>query len=328
LKDHKYDSDSYLLGINNHASASMTNSEYDFIITPTPIDLKITEIKGYLNSTKIGMVRWNIQDDEGCTLPFDIPGTYIVKELLLRLFSPQYVAKKMIKKDTYTKGLTCVTYADKVLLKWKQYTRTIPLGSNNVPILRSELDFNNYHSQSIPEIWTPKVLQAFSVEIEPTIDMLQDMEDISQTPIDNSSSESETTTSQCKPEELLMAWKIKLAHIPFKTNQQMSTIGHLPKSLAQQKSPKCQAYMYGKATRIPWRVKRSQRGIKSTTQPGECISVDQMEPSCPVLNAQLKGIPTLQRYKHVTVFVDHYTRYTYVYMQQSTSSKETLMAKK
>jgi hypothetical protein len=135
-KDNKYNSDSYLIGIDNHASASVTNSEDDFIITPTPIDLKVKGIKGYLKSTKIGTVRWNIQDDEGCTHQFDIPGTYLVKELPLRLFSTQNVAKEMIKKDTHTKGLTCITHANKVLLKWKQYTQTIHLGTNNVHILR------------------------------------------------------------------------------------------------------------------------------------------------------------------------------------------------
>jgi hypothetical protein len=46
FKDNKYNSDSYLIGINNHASASITNSEDDFIITPTPIDLRIKGSKG------------------------------------------------------------------------------------------------------------------------------------------------------------------------------------------------------------------------------------------------------------------------------------------
>jgi GAG-pre-integrase domain len=157
--------------------------------------------------------------------------------------------------------------------------------------------------------------------------MLQDMEDMSHTPIENSV-ENKLTTSHCKPEEMLMAWHIKLAHIPFKTIQHMSIIGQLPRSLAKQTPPKCQACMYGKAIRIPWRVKGNQHTIKSTTQPEECISVDQMESSCPGLIAQLKGISTTQRYKHLTVFVDHYTRYTYVNMQQSTSSGDTLTAKK
>jgi hypothetical protein len=58
----------------------MTNPDDDFIITPTPIELKIKGIKGYLISTKIGTVRWNIQNDEGRTHQFDISVTYLVKE--------------------------------------------------------------------------------------------------------------------------------------------------------------------------------------------------------------------------------------------------------
>jgi hypothetical protein len=100
----------------------MTNTEDVFIIKPTPIDLKIKGIKGYLKSTKIVTVGWNIQDDDSCTYQFNIAGTYLVKELPLRLFSPHHVAKEMIKKDTHTEGLTCIKHTNKVLLKWKQYT--------------------------------------------------------------------------------------------------------------------------------------------------------------------------------------------------------------
>jgi hypothetical protein len=78
----------------------------------------------------------------------------------------------MIKKDTHTEGLTCITHANKVLLKWKQCTQTIHLGTNNVPILQSGPDFNDYLSHSSQEIQSPKALQAF---IKPTNKMLQDM---------------------------------------------------------------------------------------------------------------------------------------------------------
>jgi hypothetical protein len=57
IKLNKTYPDSYLIGIDNHASATMTNSEDDFIITPPPVDLKIKGIKGYLKTTKIGTVR-------------------------------------------------------------------------------------------------------------------------------------------------------------------------------------------------------------------------------------------------------------------------------
>ena len=126
----------------------------------------------------------------------------------------------------------------------------------------------------------------------------------------NEEVEEEVTTSLSKPEEILMAWHLKLAHIPFKTLQNMAKMGHLPKNLTHCAPPKCQACMFGKATKVPWRVKGQTKHIQPTSTPGECVSVDQMESTCPGIIAQLKGIPTKHRYRHVTVFVDHYTRYT------------------
>jgi hypothetical protein len=48
----------------------------------------------------------------------------------------------------------------------------------------------------------------------------------------------------------------------------------------------------------------------------------------PGLIAQLKGIPTTKRYNHATLFSDNYKRFTYIQLQQSNSSEETLQAKK
>ena len=57
------------------------------------------------------------------------------------------------------------------------------------------------------------------------------------------------------------------------------------------------------------------------------MSVDQLESSTPGLVAQLKGKPTVGRYKVVTVFVDHFSRLSYVHAHASTTSKETVEAK-
>jgi hypothetical protein len=89
--------------------------------------------------------------------------------------------------------------------------------------------------------------------------------------------------------------------------------------------------MFGKATRRPWRDKPGKDQIKSrirtATAPRQCISVDQLESTTPGLIAQLKGWLTTKRYKVATVFVDHFSDPTYVYLQKSTSSDETLEAK-
>jgi hypothetical protein len=55
--------------------------------------------------------------------------------------------------------------------------------------------------------------------------------------------------------------------------------------------------------------------------------MDQLESPTPGLFAQLTGIPTTQKYKCIKVFMDNYTRFTYVQLQQSNSLEETLQAK-
>jgi hypothetical protein len=87
--------------------------------------------------------------------------------------------------------------------------------------------------------------------------------------------------------------------------------------------------MYGKITKKPWRYKKEERHIQNDVQDGGAyVSVDQLESQVPCLIAQIKGIPTRERYKVATIFVYHASDYTYVYFQSSSSSAQTLAAKK
>jgi hypothetical protein len=62
--------------------------------------------------------------------------------------------------------------------------------------------------------------------------------------------------------------------------------------------------------------------------PGDCVSIDQLESSVPSLIAQLRGFLTRKRYTTATVFIDHYSRLSYIHLQQTTSGEETLQAKR
>ena len=83
-------------------------------------------------------------------------------------------------------------------------------------------------------------------------------------------------------------------------------------------------------TKRPWRTKsqRDNRKLRQVTEPGECVSVDQLKSSTPGFIPQLKGKLTKQRYRAATVFVDHYSGLSYVHMQRSLTSEETLEAKR
>jgi GAG-pre-integrase domain len=259
--DTKFDSDSYLIGIDNHASASMTNSESDFIEEPILVDLKIKGIKGHLTTSKVGTVRWMIQDDSGRNHRFDIPGTYLVPELPIRLLSPQHVAKEMMKKTTIPDNMQCITFADRVTLSWHhgKYSRTIPLSQSNVPILRSGPGFKNYTVQCTPDKWSCQALKAYSANYENLVDAQDELPEVTPSPISDELEDEPTTLVTA--EEKLMVWHITLAHMPFKILQEMAKVGHLPKSLAHCIPPKCQACLYGKATKVPWRVKGEHKQI-------------------------------------------------------------------
>jgi hypothetical protein len=94
--------------------------------------------------------------------------------------------------------------------------------------------------------------------------------------------------------------------------------------------PICSSCMYGQMTRRSWRTRADPLTIahqRTITQPGQCVSIVQMQSPVPGLIAQLKGVPVNARYNSATVFTDHYSDVTYVHLEKSTNAQETLEAK-
>jgi hypothetical protein len=142
----------------------------------------------------------------------------------------------------------------------------------------------------------------------------------------NGSDEVEGMTN---PTSELLEWHIRCGHMPMPRLQALALEGVIPRRLAKCKVPVCASCMYGKLTKRPWRYKNDSSHIQEdVTSPGGLVSVDQMESSTLGLVAQLKGIPTRERYKIGTVFVDHASDYTFVHLQSDSSSKQTLIAKR
>jgi hypothetical protein len=102
----------------------------------------------------------------------------------------------------------------------------------------------------------------------------------------------------------------------------------IPSRLAKCSIPKCQSCLYGKATKRPWRTKGQSGTLKEVTLPGQCVSVDQLESPVAGFIGQNKGFFFRKRYKVATIFVDHFSRLSYVYLQESTKGVQTLAAKR
>jgi GAG-pre-integrase domain len=80
-----------------------------------------------------------------------------------------------------------------------------------------------------------------------------------------------------KSEKLL--WHYRLGHVPFKVINKLANQGALPKRLASAPDPMCSSCMFGRLTKRPWRTKGSTNqvsGNKTITNPGHCVSVDQL----------------------------------------------------
>ena len=130
------------------------------------------------------------------------------------------------------------------------------------------------------------------------------------------------------PQDELLRWHYRLGHLPFDRIKRLANKGQLPKRLLTCHMPFCAACQYGKMTKRPWRVKGDDKGTaKTATYPGQVVSVNQLESTSPGFIAQLKGTLTQQRYRYATVFVDQFSRYTFVYLQKRITSQETVMAK-
>jgi Reverse transcriptase (RNA-dependent DNA polymerase) len=131
------------------------------------------------------------------------------------------------------------------------------------------------------------------------------------------------------PTHELLLYHYRLAHEPFKNLQHMAQQGILPKRLANCRVPQCAACHYGKASKVPWRVKGDPKdgNLFQATVAGQVVSVDQLKSTVPGLVGQIKGWLTTQRYHVATIFVDHYSRLSFVHLQKSDTAEETLMAK-
>jgi hypothetical protein len=183
---------------------------------------------------------------------------------------------------------------------------------NNQPIVLNVPHRENVNDRRHPDI------------PDSVFDRIQFNGDMEILPTEDVEIQANTTQAQ------LLAWHYRLGHIPFAKIRQMASRGDLPIGLATCQIPKCAACMYGKATRRAWRTKSPVNAIanKQVTAPGAVVSMDQLVSSVPGLIGQMKGFLTRKRYTVATVFVDHFSGMSYVYLQKGATALETIEAKR
>jgi hypothetical protein len=81
------------------------------------------------------------------------------------------------------------------------------------------------------------------------------------------------------PAHELLLYHYRLGHESFTNLQAMAKAGILPTRLATCRIPQCAACHYGKASKVPWRVKGDPKDGKlfEATVAGQVVSVDQLQ---------------------------------------------------
>eukprot|EP00957_Ditylum_brightwellii_P208119 15355942-Ditylum_brightwellii.AAC.2 len=127
----------------------------------------------------------------------------------------------------------------------------------------------------------------------------------------------------------LLQWHYHLGHLSFCKIHLLSLVGIFPRCLAKIRPPKCAGYMYMNMTRKAWRIKTKQNRnkIMKATEPGQVVSLDQLESTTPGFVAQLKGTLMTKSYKAATVFIDHFSNATFIYVKENLDAEQTLAAK-
>jgi hypothetical protein len=145
IAHHWYDSESFVLAIDNCSTRSITNNMTDFVSPPRAVNVKVQGIAGVCAATYVGTVCWRIKDDYGVVHEWLIPNTYYNVSSPYRLLSPQHWAQERKEK----RGSKCTTYFDAVELFWEscRHMRSIPLDSrSNIALIRSHPSYSKFHS--------------------------------------------------------------------------------------------------------------------------------------------------------------------------------------
>ena len=122
-----FDTDSSPIMFDDGASTSITNDLGDFISTPTSIQCNVKGISSNAEVTFKGMVRWQLEDDQGTIHKLTIPNSYYIGAPLTRILSLQHFAQQTNDHYPDPDGTGCITMTSAIKLFWNQqrYSKTV-----------------------------------------------------------------------------------------------------------------------------------------------------------------------------------------------------------
>ena len=138
----RFDTDSFKIGVDNHASRCMSNNLAHFVdFRPTHGNgAMVGGIQGGLSIRGEGTLVFNVEDDDGRVHTIRIPHSLYLPELPMCLLSPQHWAQEADDNVPIPRGTRMENFADGCRLIWNQldFSKTIPFNATtNTPVFHT-----------------------------------------------------------------------------------------------------------------------------------------------------------------------------------------------
>ena len=147
-----FDTDSFQIGVDNHASHCMANSPTLFnelALSPNKLDRKVNGIGTELNIAGQGTFVIGIKDNDGGIHTICIKNSIYYPDMRLCLLFPQHWAQEAEDNYSLLNGTWMENFANNCVLIWKQakYCKTIPFNlTTNMPIFCFALSMKSYRA--------------------------------------------------------------------------------------------------------------------------------------------------------------------------------------
>ena len=248
----------------------------------------------------IGTLLWQIEDDSGIKHKITIKDAYYCSQAPLRLLCPQQWASQREKELGPEHNTSFTTKAHYSRLSWSEFALTVPHDDKtNLPLWRTA---PGYHQVVMNAATTPTLTPEAAVvsDDEASVEEQQQVDRVepqtvkfpfdSHEEITRKTHQHEEVTVSSKDQLELLRIHNKLGHVSFKLLKNMAKQGLIPAMLANIDPPKCPSCIYGKQTKRPWRTKAKPTPIggRKPTNPGDCVSVDQLLSKTPGLSLKSK----------------------------------------
>ena len=144
----RFDTDSFRIGIDNHASRCMSNNRAHFErFRPSRSNATVGGIVGGLAIKGEGTFVFKVEDDDGRIHTIRIPNSLYIPRLPLCLLSPQHWAQEARDNTPIQHGTRMENFADGCKLIWNQldFAKTVPFDSaTNTPVFRTAPSTGSY----------------------------------------------------------------------------------------------------------------------------------------------------------------------------------------